>query len=123
MPTSPLDPEGLQHQARGFLAISPAFTGQRARGPVSPASVPADTRERLEASRTAFLRRIVDDAGFARRLNEAVEREDREAIRTLSRQGTKADDVEVTITGVDADFWFHAKGCVFGFCWELSFGW
>ena len=123
MPATPIDPEGLQRQARGLLTVSPSFTGQRARGPVSPASVPADTRERLEASRKAFLRQIVDDDGFARRLNEAVEREDRDAIRTLSRQGARSDDVEVTITGVDADFWFHAKGCLFGFCWELSFGW
>lgn len=123
MPQSPLDPEGLRRLARAYLQVSPDYTSKRTGGRVSPASVPDDVRRKLEAARTAYLTRIADSPDYARELNEAVQREDLDALRSLSRQAAADDEVEITITGVDSDFWMVVSGCWLFFCWSISFGW
>ena len=129
MPESALDPDGLQWLARNLLAVPANFTSEKAKGPVSPNRVPANIRTELEKVRTALLDHIVVSRDFAHRLNEAVQREDRDTIRELLRSSFKSTQrqasgqVELEVTGVDSDFYFGFKGCLFGFCVFLEVAW
>ena len=123
MPDQPLNPAALQRLARKLLDIPAEFTSQETRGPVSPASVPEETRIRLEAARTRLLEEIVNSPDFATRLNRAVKAEDKNQILELGQSAKSDSEVELRLVGVDGDFWMFFSGCLFGFCFSIGFGW
>jgi hypothetical protein len=114
-------PETVQQAARRVLDEPPRF--RRADGGhVNAGDVPEDTRKQLEGARRAFLNHVATNPGVARRLSEAIDREDREAVSAVVKEiPGMPRDMTFTVTELVADnFRCSCSGCLFGFCCECT---
>jgi hypothetical protein len=114
MPGRPT-PEAVMQAARNHLKEPPAFTREDGTG-VDPNEVPADTRGKLESARRGFLSHIAETHDFARRMSEAIERQDRQGVVALAKEAGLPREMTFRVTGLEADFSCTCSGCISGHC-------
>ena len=114
MPGKPT-PKAVMEAARKHLKDPPAFTREDGTG-VEASEVPADTRGKLESARHGFLSHIAETPDFARRMSDAIERQDRPAVVALAKESGLPREMTFKVTGLEADFSCSCSGCLGGHC-------
>src|SRR5688572_4731457 len=114
-------PENVQQAARRVLQEPPRFVREGG-GAVTADEIPEDTRRQLERARRGFLDRVASNPGVARRLSEAIDREDRGAVsKVIQDIPGMPKDMTFTVTDLVADnFRCSCSGCLFGICCECT---
>jgi hypothetical protein len=82
-----------------------------------------DTQARVLAAADAFRAQVASSDDFARRLDEAVMRENREAILALVKEVGMPDEAEVSVLDLDADRRIRIEICIFGYCVSITIEW
>jgi hypothetical protein len=108
-------PDELEKAAKRRLQEPPSFTREDG-SPVEPEDVPADTRKKLETARRGYLKRIAEQPDFAKRMSEAIDREDKEAVKALAKDAGLPREIKFSVDKVSANWSCSCSGCLFGFC-------
>lgn len=82
-----------------------------------------DTQARVLAATEALRAQIAGSEAFAKRLDEAVMRENRKAILALVDEVGLPDEAKVRILDLDADRRIRIEVCIFGHCASITIEW
>jgi hypothetical protein len=115
MPITPPNPRGIQEAARRLITEGPTFTredGSRERRE----EVPEEIRNQLEAAHRGVLSHIADSLEVAQRLEEAVRRDDKNAVGAVMREAGVPREGKFTVVEIRSDFYCSCRFCMFGHC-------
>jgi uncharacterized protein YigA (DUF484 family) len=82
-----------------------------------------DTQARVHAAMEALRAHVASSEEFARRFDEAVMRENHQAILALVDEVGLPDEAEVRIVDLDADRRIRVEICIFGHCGSITIEW
>jgi hypothetical protein len=101
-------------------------TGKDAVNPTGLMKAAGSTQEaqaRAQAAVDALRSSLADSEPFAAQFDEAVMREDKDAILRLIAEAGVPEDIEVTIEELDADRSITLKFCIWVVCISLTISW
>jgi hypothetical protein len=118
-------PQALQQAARKALDQPLVFIRSEDGATVDASEVPPKERGRLEGARRSVLNRIANNPDFAKRINDATEREDREEAARITRETPGLpEDVKITVTGIKGNNnRIEWEFCIWIFCTKGEITW
>jgi hypothetical protein len=116
-----IKPEDVQKVAKRHMDEPPEFTREDG-SPVDPDELPKDTRKELEKARRGYLKHIADKPDAARKMSDAMEREDRKAIEDLAKEAGLPREMKFRVEQISSNWFCECSGCLFGFCCRCRLG-
>jgi hypothetical protein len=111
----------LQKAAKRHMDEPPTFTREDGSS-VDPDEVPDDTRKRLESARRGYLKHIADKSDVAKRMSEAISKEDRKEVANLAKEARLPKEMTFRVDAISSNWFCECSGCLFGFCCKCRLG-
>lgn len=93
------------------------------RGLMKVARRSGDAQARVHAAANALRSHLAHSEEFAAQFDEAVRREDRDAILALAGEAGVPEDAKVTIEAIDPDRMIELKICIWVICISIRIEW